>query len=182
MLGMAATANDPALAQSSRKDYFPFFELPAELRVAIYEMALVEPEPISLVTYKVHHGKIIESFEGAPLLRTSSQIRAEALQIYYSCNDFIVSIHYPREARFAAGWLRSIGASSRALVQQVLVVEWEWCREINYIQGSADRRRALDRSFLSGTEDLARKCIGGEEYLVLPLASIDFDAKCRTMR
>ena len=182
---MAGTLEEPVLLQKPGRDYFPFFELPAELRVTIYEMLLVQSKPIALASYtdesyeeEATRAELKARLDGARLLRTSRQVRAEALCTFYARNDFVVCIYYPR---FSLGWLRSIGSRSRTLMENVLVHEWDWRDEIDCIKKSYCPERVLRGSLLSGTEELAKRCIDGKEYRVLPLASIDCDAKAQVM-
>ncbi|CAK1366965.1 unnamed protein product [Cercospora beticola] len=72
-----------------------FFELSAELRNEIYELALVKSEEIEITK---------ETFAQPALLRTCRQIRAEAVQIYYSRNEFYTTI-----SRLDASLLRAFG-------------------------------------------------------------------------
>ncbi|KAK3629413.1 hypothetical protein LTR56_018077 [Elasticomyces elasticus] len=59
------------------------FTIPAEVRVRIYEYALISNAPI-----------VIEKDEPQPnILRTCRQIRKEAMSIYYTENDFSMTIH-----------------------------------------------------------------------------------------
>ncbi|KAK5703618.1 hypothetical protein LTR17_021942 [Elasticomyces elasticus] len=67
-----------APAQRSR-----LFTIPAEVRVRIYEYALISNAPI-----------MIEKDEPQPnILRTCRQIRKEAMSIYYTENDFSMTVH-----------------------------------------------------------------------------------------
>ncbi|KAK5127539.1 hypothetical protein LTR85_006879 [Meristemomyces frigidus] len=62
---------------------FRFFDLPPELRNRIYRFALVENASVRIER---------TGYARPPLLRTSRQIRAESLSIYYSENKFTVSM------------------------------------------------------------------------------------------
>ena len=66
-------------------------------------------------------------------------------------------------------------------MENVLVHEWDWRDEIDCIKKSYCPERVLRGSLLSVTEELAKRCIDGKEYRVLPLASIDCDAKAQVM-
>lgn len=61
-----------------------FFELSAELRNEIYELALVESDSIEVTK---------ENVAQPGLLRTCRQTRAEAIRIYYMQNKFSFTLH-----------------------------------------------------------------------------------------
>jgi len=64
---------------------FRFLHLPAEIRLRIYEMVLVEPVERTIDLGAYNHHKI------APLLRvfhTSTQIHEEAFRVFYGSNTF----------------------------------------------------------------------------------------------
>ena len=91
--------------------------LPAELRNCIYEHVLIDREPISL--YFTHPADpIAQSCSGPALLHTCRQIRAEATQMYYSKNLFVVKTwHAPNCDAVLKAWLRAIRPDSRALIK-----------------------------------------------------------------
>lgn len=77
--------------------------LSAELRITIYKYALLEPRAIHLQSglseafastsnLKAKLKRCQASVEQPALVRTCPQIRNEALQIFYSGNDFVVNL------------------------------------------------------------------------------------------
>jgi len=62
--------------------------LPAELRNVIYELAVVELEPIILTSYNPHSEVSTRMWKAPGLLQTCAQIRAEASSVYYEMNTF----------------------------------------------------------------------------------------------
>lgn len=68
----------------------PLLELPAELREAIFELAVVSEKPI--VTFKLDQYQK-DSYQEArqpAITRVSRQVRSESLPIYYDCNNFVI--------------------------------------------------------------------------------------------
>lgn len=103
--------------------------LPAELRNAIYEMAVLEEDAID-VNIKPVSSRSPNSDSGhwpswkpPALLQTCRQVRSEAAPIFYGNNTFAVSRW--RFMRDASGllilikWLSLIGAESRALLRDI---------------------------------------------------------------
>ncbi|KAF2755140.1 hypothetical protein EJ05DRAFT_478946 [Pseudovirgaria hyperparasitica] len=71
---------------------FPFFSLPSELRIRIYELVLSVPSPIDLTPTNYR--------EIAPLLGVflvSRRMHAEAYHVFYGCNTFRL---FPVNGRF----------------------------------------------------------------------------------
>lgn len=113
-----------------------FLDLPAEIRNHIYCDALVEP--IDPVLLKPDAPFIVEP----ALLRTSKQLRSEALPIFYGANTFespgrSAFVHFLRNFNPSkAVLLRNVHAFSpqdiadlqAELTSPEVVFEWVWCR------------------------------------------------------
>ena len=174
---MAETS--PTSEVQCRKHYFPFFELPPELRVMIYEMALVESEPIQLTTFYDDDLPVLSRSDfrnlvaGTRLLQADRQIRAEALPIFYSRNTFVTGVFNMREMVTAFEWLQSIGMLSRTFMEYVAVHESEWTEEMYFKESFSSY--ALPDPFLPGSEPRVTKRIHGTDYRMIALDSIDFD-------
>lgn len=100
--------NDPlTVAQTS------FFDLPAEIRNRIYDLALKEDEPIDLQDRPY--------IEEPALLMTRLRIRSEALAVFYGVNTFTVHKVASRPGRFGTDvtkdFLRSLGPERAALIR-----------------------------------------------------------------
>lgn len=65
-------------------------ELPAELRTIIYSFAVVEVAPVNID--KMFEAGIVDAGCQPPLARTSRQVRAEVLPIFYAENTFVAGI------------------------------------------------------------------------------------------
>ncbi|KAF7197575.1 hypothetical protein HII31_01078 [Pseudocercospora fuligena] len=96
------------LAESSCSDSLQpgnlLFTLPFEIRVMIYEYSLTRQFTVRL-TSRTH--------EGPSLLRTSRQIRREALPIYTVSNDFTVFLPLNKFGRFATWFRETIDLNSK---------------------------------------------------------------------
>ncbi|KAF2250778.1 hypothetical protein BU26DRAFT_503406 [Trematosphaeria pertusa] len=100
---------------------FPFLHLPAELRIAIYEAALIAPCEVN-ASFHVRYSPI----QGAALLRTCKQIYHEARAILYEKNTFRIDDFRPHLANQCGGgsqhateWLTRIGAQNANLIRKV---------------------------------------------------------------
>jgi hypothetical protein len=71
---------------SSNKKPSPLLTLAPELRARIWQYALIEDEPILINEWK--HGSFVR-VKQPPLLRTSRQIRNEAIGIWFTDNTFL---------------------------------------------------------------------------------------------
>ena len=87
-------------------------KLPAELRNAIYTLALSFDEDIMVST--------VHKLRRPALLKTCKQIRAEATLLYFSSTTFHLVIS-PTELKFTKTWLRSIGRESAAAINPLLL-------------------------------------------------------------
>ena len=170
----------PNFQQEGREDYFPLFELPPELRVTIYEMALVESGPIQLTTFcnnqaaELSKGDFCNLIAGSRALQTSRQIRAEASPIFYARNTFAVALFNINEMATGYKWLQSIAVPSRALMGHVVVHESEWRAERKYT-ATFDWGVTVPDPFLPGCGLMVKTRIDDEDYRVVPLNSINFD-------
>jgi len=169
--------------QEVRDDHFPFLKLPPELRNTIYEMALVEPEPIALSDGPrgwVSKDEARVRLSGARLLRTCREIRSEALSIYFCRNRFIIGVYNNGERKIASSWLRSIGPKCRARLEQVVVEEDDWAAEMRRItqrrRVEAHMGRYVNRFMSLGVipRMVRFKDKPDKWYRVIPLKGIDF--------
>ena len=99
--------------------------LPPELRNAIYELALLQQEPV-IVTY----GRFGECKWQAPaLLQTCQMLRNEASCVYYGCNTFNIRLWDMRSNEHGqlmldktlAKWLGSLPEGDRGLVCSIRI-------------------------------------------------------------
>lgn len=104
-------------AVSSPRAAFPFFALPAELRNAVYALALTAPIPIP-ATFHALPPPAARVAGG--LLATCKQIHSEAHALLYTLNTFRAGDE-PHLATHGSIWLSRIGARNAALVRRVTV-------------------------------------------------------------
>lgn len=109
-------------------------ELPPELRNYIYELVLVEPSTIKLVTLR--DAWDISKVRRPTMAGICKQIRQEALPIYYERNTFELYIGAlspgmsgPNSFIFLRKWLGMIGAANIKLVKRVIVSSASWLDE-----------------------------------------------------
>lgn len=110
--------------------------LPRELRDQIYELALIEDQPISIYNaheyydHKCNHLRRL----GPPLLYTCHQIRAEASTVYFIESSFVSvydedtgpSIEKRAPARKnLVRWIQALGEERRALLKDVGLRAWQ---------------------------------------------------------
>ncbi|KAK5115444.1 hypothetical protein LTR85_009904 [Meristemomyces frigidus] len=126
--------NDTQPEQQSR-----LLNLPAELQLAIYELAVIEDEPLLLncgcdSSYSGRRDvwredkQAWKSGEKRPpcqpaLTRTCRDIRADALPMFYKYNTFRAHYCYAATFRTALRWLRMIGHSNRQMLRRVVLVD-----------------------------------------------------------
>lgn len=121
------TTND---TQSSAPIMNPskLLELPAELRVAIYEHALAEHFNLGIGgSYKtsrtaplVFGGDAVKRATQPPLTQVSRQIREETLPLFYQLNRFVLAVHYRLARSEVERWLDGI-ASQPTIITNI----WE---------------------------------------------------------
>lgn len=99
--------------------------LPAELRNRIYELVLIQPEPILLGNTEIPKDAPKRTRDAKvqarrailpPLLRTNHQIRSETCALFFSANSFITSSSsrgYSR--RETIDWLKVLGPNARLI-------------------------------------------------------------------
>ena len=102
----------------SKMESSPLARLPPELRNTIYEMVVLEEDPID-----IEADQTTLAFPIPGLLRTCSQLCAEASSIFYGRNIFVVSnpeFSYVNETEcILHEWLRMLGGTNRALLREV---------------------------------------------------------------
>lgn len=92
--------------------YTGFFDLPAELRNAIYELTCLFTSPRNLNFHRGPHHKRPRSTTTPALLRADIRLLVEAGSYYFSSNVFDIIISRGDSASLSA-WLRFIGRSNR---------------------------------------------------------------------
>ncbi|KAK6442534.1 hypothetical protein LTR95_001236 [Oleoguttula sp. CCFEE 5521] len=105
------------------KFIFPFLDLPPELQLNILEHALVKPEPIRVTPSYWFTGLSRKDRCEAlpPLLRVSQQIRADALKLHFTRNEFFDDCSW-RTARshnrfILAAWVKALPSGEYDLVK-----------------------------------------------------------------
>ena len=106
-------------------------------------------------------------------------VRAEALPIFFSSNDFVIGVACGNERKMASNWLRSMGDSSRALMKQVMVHAQECDSMLNMLQLFHEDQWQDSDSFVPHAEYAEKKQINGTDYRVIPLDRVDFDAELK---
>ena len=86
--------------------------LPPELRNAIYKLVLIRPEPVQ--------GK--EPLATAALLHTCRQIRSEAEQIFFACNEFQITLT-ERSLGTLYALLDAIGSKNTGLMRMTVILD-----------------------------------------------------------
>ncbi|KAK4545433.1 hypothetical protein LTR36_002783 [Oleoguttula mirabilis] len=104
--------------------------LPPELRLAIYELALVQPHPLSVSPLRRenedavytnlrhnprHNPRHLQSLEQRsgqpPLLRVCKQLRTEALSTFWGQNCFRIALDIGQNVTEAVKWVRTLPAT-----------------------------------------------------------------------
>ncbi|KAK3696195.1 hypothetical protein LTR37_018097 [Vermiconidia calcicola] len=98
------TVRNGEIDTSPSAQTFPLMELPAELRVTIYEYLFSKGRPIVL-RQQERHGLHF----GPSLLVVSKQVREEALPVYFKCNTFSMRFYLDCSRR-AARWMELLAA------------------------------------------------------------------------
>jgi hypothetical protein len=115
---------------------FRLLDLPPELRLAIFDLAIVKPKAIRLTLKKLqclsYHSHMFRScpycesnrlcFPPA-LARVSRSIRHDALKIFYGQNKFKAPLEYIDSAGMAE-WLGNVGIEYRGLVRMGISTQW----------------------------------------------------------
>ncbi|CAK1365456.1 unnamed protein product [Cercospora beticola] len=81
VIGMMTSSSDQTNA--NKQKHFPFLELPAELRVLVYEHLLVASEPWRLAALEENRSTLYPN-----ILATCKLVRQEATPVLYGCNEF----------------------------------------------------------------------------------------------
>ncbi|KAK5697989.1 hypothetical protein LTR97_006949 [Elasticomyces elasticus] len=112
--------------------------LPAELRLQIYEYAVLKSRPVIITRRETKAGRKAQLIQPA-LSKTCRSIREDALKIYYSKTRFAATYSswgdrgrkdWRRNASTINRWLRCIGAKNRGLINSLEV--FGYCiREFN---------------------------------------------------
>lgn len=103
----------------------PFFPLPLELRMMVYEFALARPKPITVRLGEQDGSNSAsnnEQHNTLSLLHTSRQVRKESMDSFVKCNSFrilldndLMRLPTATLVRRLRVWLRSLGNSVREL-------------------------------------------------------------------
>lgn len=126
------------LSNLGNMDNSPLARLPAELRNYIYELVLIETQPI-----EVNWG-YSNLWIAPPLLQTCRQARSEAAPIYYSGSTFTI-MHVNTQTKLEA-WLRTIGPDARRFLRQVRVgLGWEALGSGRRLERREDYERRLEQ-------------------------------------
>ena len=98
---------------------FRFLDLLPELRCLIYELVLVQSDPVTIFKRSSEQGSLLMQ----PLLHTNRQIREEAAPFWYSHNVFIT----PCATRFLeCSWLDIIGQANLDLLKEFRFEFIDW--------------------------------------------------------
>lgn len=160
---MADTSDDePADQQQSAS---PLLRLPAELRNRIYELALTRQGPRKMIKAWDRPGR------QPGLTRTCRAIRAEALPIFYSINEFLTSPLCPEDEQVMSAWLRAIERENREHLDHVLMLKWDFMRYNSAVE-RFDRRRTR---FLKRLKHSGDKLVDGQMYHVVKMDCLNFD-------
>ncbi|KAI5368062.1 hypothetical protein Slin15195_G031960 [Septoria linicola] len=142
-----APPNSAQITQQSCR----FLELPAELRIVIYELVLLQDDSVDITaTMEGSH------FRDPPLLRTCCQISLEATPIYYSHNTFsCLQFHLPDddvENFVGLQWLESLGKWRRSKLTKVRIQHGIRLPQAN--KHRDQHERDSDRIFRQTREDM----------------------------
>ncbi|KAK5683920.1 hypothetical protein LTS10_003783 [Elasticomyces elasticus] len=153
-------------------DASPLQRLPAELRVEIYELVLVQKAPI-FVANKKERGRQIQyrsrlSRHALAITVTCKAIHRESAQLVFSCNSFSITgpqvsrysygepdpakdKHFPAKNKHAlADFVTAVGSASAAMVGGIEVMLGEVFNEDVSLRSSRDARRGLEiRQYLN---------------------------------
>lgn len=122
----AATRTHQLPTPTNKMSKSHLLALPAELRNKIYEHALIDPQCVR--RHFTHLADpMAKSCPGPALLQTCRQIRAEATELYYSNNTFIIKAWHAPQMEcepVLEAWLRAIGPETRKFIKVVRVEHW----------------------------------------------------------
>ena len=103
----AITTMLPKIPQPSTEQVFPFLNLPTELRIQVYNLALpkkVRVRPVAPFAWSVNPYK-----DALALLRTSHQIRNEARPLLFSNSNFRIDLYDDVDALHFQSWIDGAG-------------------------------------------------------------------------
>ena len=106
----------PCMTISSRRNYFPLFELPAEIRLKIYEYALLDHERTDAQT-REGIVNMTKAYRTPSLLATCQEMRKEGTSIYYPNTTF----RFVHSREIMLPWVRSLPIEARAQIRNVCV-------------------------------------------------------------
>ena len=106
----------------------PFFRLPKELRLAIYDYVLNSLEPILIGTYAIKDKHVADWPLQPGLIRSCSLFRHEALSIYFSTTHFVLNLQSTRGLQMVLNWIRTNSRSCSGALTQL--------RHVTIIAGS----------------------------------------------
>ncbi|KAK6388683.1 hypothetical protein LTR65_007356 [Meristemomyces frigidus] len=94
-----------------------FVRLPPELRIQIYSQALTTACEVWVIDVEGRHE---QAPPVPPLLQTCQQIRAEALELYYSGNTFVAQV-LEGETNIARAWLGSLSSGAGTHITELRI-------------------------------------------------------------
>lgn len=101
-----------------------FLDLPAELREAIYTLAVVKPTNTITMLFD-HNSYANEVSASQPALAlVNRQIRSECLATFYSSNTFTAQLDNATDLATAKRWVRAIGDTNVADLRTVVMCGW----------------------------------------------------------
>ena len=154
------------------------FRLPAELRIAIYELVVVrtckelsvDPTIIDLRIIRDHGYSEVEAAQ-PPLTRTCSAIRKETLPIFYKAHDFSINTSTQSEEATTRQWLRGLGESGRGRIGEAIMYDKYWARcERRMLKSEV--MRVLWLWELDGARLSQKRIIDREQYYVFDLRKL----------
>lgn len=117
----------------SPHDQSPFFNLPKELRLSVYEYALDSPNHTKLGTYAVNNHHLADWPIQPGLVRTCSLLREEALPIYFSQTHFHIALQSLTGMQQALAWIKTNSKSCSLAFNHL--------RHVKFIVGSGQNGR-----------------------------------------
>lgn len=135
--------------------------LPSEIRNRVYELTLIQPEPIRILSGRSEADK-------RALLRTCHQLHDEAAGMYYANNTFIADCGSSFLNTELISWLRSLGPKKRLLLTDIRVrldqqqVFWRRCEMDDTLFFMKALVKRLERLGLMLPLDVLRLQFGSE--------------------